>query len=268
LLQNPQKKILLIASDIARYGLNTSGESSQGGGAVAMVLSANPRLLQIELESGFYTEDVMDFWRPNYREEALVEGKYSCELYLKVLQKTWQQYKGLSGRQFQDHARFCYHVPMPRLVEKAHRLLLKHNGLDDVSEEASRLQVYESLIYGREVGNCYTASLYLALLSLLEQAHDDLTLQRIGLYSYGSGCVGEFFSAVVQPGYRSLLDTDYHQNLLSNRCPLTQSEYEAFYHLPSPMDGGHCVMPVHQKGHYRLSAINKHKRIYQAVEPL
>jgi hydroxymethylglutaryl-CoA synthase len=68
-MANPTKKVLLIASDIAKYGLNTSGESSQGGGAVAMILSKNPRLVAIESGSGVYTEDVMDFWRPSYRSE-------------------------------------------------------------------------------------------------------------------------------------------------------------------------------------------------------
>lgn len=34
---NPQEKILVIASDIARYGLETGGEVTQGAGAVAML---------------------------------------------------------------------------------------------------------------------------------------------------------------------------------------------------------------------------------------
>ena len=81
---NPDKKVLLIATDIARYGLNTTGESSQGAGAVAMILSANPRLLRIEPEHGIYVEDAMDFWRPNYLDHALVDGKRSCALYFKT----------------------------------------------------------------------------------------------------------------------------------------------------------------------------------------
>ena len=35
---HPDKKVWLIASDVARYGLKSVGESSQGGGAVAMEL--------------------------------------------------------------------------------------------------------------------------------------------------------------------------------------------------------------------------------------
>ena len=98
--QNPTKKVLLLASDIARYGLNTSGESSQGAGAVAIVISASPRLLCIEPGSGYYTEDCMDFWRPNYRQEALVDGKFSCEMYLKLLKETWLHYHNTTKRDF------------------------------------------------------------------------------------------------------------------------------------------------------------------------
>ena len=63
---NPQEKILVIASDIARYGLETGGEVTQGAGAVAMLITANPRVLAIEPTSVAYTKDVMDFWRPLY----------------------------------------------------------------------------------------------------------------------------------------------------------------------------------------------------------
>jgi len=264
LRQNPSKKVLLIASDVARYGLNTTGESSQGGGAVAMILSQNPRLLMIEPESGFYTEDVMDFWRPNYREEALVDGKYSCELYLKLVQKTWEQYTALSGRVFDDHQHFCYHVPVPRLVEKAHQCLLKCNNLPKLSAIELEQQLGASLKYGRVVGNCYTAALYLSLLSLLENTETDLKERRIGFYSYGSGCVAEFFSGIVQANYQTMLDTAYHQKMLSNRQSLSKDEYESFYNFRYPVDGSAVVLSNFRQGRYRLAAIDQHKRIYES----
>jgi len=266
LRDNPKAKILLIASDVARYGLNTSGESSQGGGAVAMVLSQNPRVLVIEPESGFYTEDVMDFWRPSYRNEAIVEGKYSCELYLKLVQKTWEQYTALSHRTFADHYRFCYHVPVPRLVEKAHLCLTKLNGLAKLSKEELEEQLGPSLQYGRILGNCYTAALYLSLISLLENTQDDLKGRRIGFYSYGSGCVGEFFSGVVQSGYQKMIDREYHQKMLANREALTIQEYETFYNFPYPVDGTAVVLSEYQKGLYRLAGIDQHKRLYEKAK--
>ena len=266
LREDPNKKILLIASDVARYGLESTGESSQGGGAVAMVLSQNPRILAIEPESGFHTEDVMDFWRPNYREEAIVDGKYSCDLYLKLVQKTWEQYTDLSGRTFSDHARFCYHVPVPRLVEKAHQCLAKFNGLPKLTPLELNAQLGSSLQYGRVIGNCYTAALYLSLISLLENTPEDLAHQRIGFYSYGSGCVAEFFSGVVQKGYQDRLKKNDHQKMLENREGLSEEEYTAFYNFRYPVDGGSLVITNHNKRQYRLAAIEQHKRIYEKLD--
>lgn len=266
LRQYPDKKVLLIASDEARYGLGTPGESSQGCGAVAMVLSANPRIIAFEPEYGVVTENVMDFWRPNYSEEAFVEGKYSSKLYLTMLEKSWQQYHAWSGRGFLDHDYYCYHTPVPRLVEKAHQQLAKINGLEKLTEEQLVSHIGYSLDYSRKIGNSYTASLYVGLIALLDLAEENLADKRIGFYSYGSGCMAEYFSGVIQPGYRDVLDTSHHQELLNNRSTLTYPEYEAFYTYQYPEDGSHHEMPRHQTGYFRLAAIRDHKRIYERVE--
>ncbi|HLD16686.1 MAG TPA: hydroxymethylglutaryl-CoA synthase [Coxiellaceae bacterium] len=265
LQQYPTKKVLVIASDIARYGLNTPGESSQGAGAVALLLSVNPRLLTIDPEAGFYTEDTMDFWRPHYRDEALVEGKYSCELYLKCLEKTWAYYQEVTGRAFSSFSRVCYHVPLPRLAEKAHHKLTSLNSENRVSSDITNHQMHEALQYNRVVGNCYTGSLYLSLLSLLDHASNDLSDKRLGFYSYGSGCVAEFFSGTVRPGYRAVLNTVYHQTIIKKRQELSQTEYEAFYSFRYPQDGSRVEVPHYHSGVYRLSAIDKHKPIYEKI---
>jgi hydroxymethylglutaryl-CoA synthase len=261
LRENPKKKVLFIAADIARYGLQTAGESSQGAGAIAMVLAANPRILAFEREYGVSTENIMDFWRPNYLQEALVEGKYSSKMYLAMLEKCWAQYQTLSGRCLSDHAYCCYHVPVPRLVEKAHASLLKLNG-GSLCKNMVAKQVRYSLEYGRQIGNSYTASLFVSLTSLLDMAPEDLSNQRIGFYSYGSGCVAEYFSGVVQSGYRNILCTNNHVQLLSSRIPLTYAEYVAFYNFNYPQDGSSMEVPVYQTGAFRLTHCHEHKRIY------
>ncbi len=268
LRENPTKKILVIAADIARYGLNTTGESSQGAGAVAMILSANPRLIAFDKECGIATENAMDFWRPNYLHEALVDGKYSSKLYLTMLEKTWQQYTELSRREFRDHAYHCYHIPVPRLVEKAHHYLMKLNGEAHVPEEVWSKEIDASLIYSRQMGNSYTASLYVGLASLLDHVTEDLSNKRIGFYSYGSGCVAEYFSGVVQPGYRDALLPDYHSLLLSNRTQLTYDEYAQFYQFHYVEDGSQQEVPIYNTGAFRLTRIAQHKRFYEKVESL
>jgi hydroxymethylglutaryl-CoA synthase len=265
LRQHPDKKVLLIASDIARYGLGTPGESSQGCGAVAMVMSANPRILALESEYGVVTENVMDFWRPNYSDVAFVDGKYSSKLYLNMLEKSWRQYQALSNRQFSDHDYFCYHAPVPRLVEKAHQHLVKTALNKKMPDEEVQQLVSTSLAYSRRLVNSYTASLYISFASVLDHVEDDLAGNRFGFYSYGSGCVAEFFSGIIQAGYKDVLNTDFHQKLLSKRVQLTYPEYEEFYSYGYPVDGSACELPRHETGRFRMSGIENHKRMYEKV---
>jgi hydroxymethylglutaryl-CoA synthase len=262
--RNPGKKALVIASDIARYELGSPGEATQGCGAVAMVISANPRVMAIEPESGYYTEDVMDFWRPNYRSEALVDGKYSTMVYIHALLESWKQYAELSGRSLSDFDRFCYHIPFTKMAEKAHQKLSRKLKSPAGKEELFAL-LDESLRYSRITGNCYTGSMYVGLTSLLDTAEADLAGKRVGLYSYGSGCVGEFFSGVIQPGYRDVLYADQHRNLLEHRTELTYQQYEDIFNYGVPTDGRSYVFPQYKTGPFRFSGISQHKREYESL---
>jgi hydroxymethylglutaryl-CoA synthase len=261
---HPDQKALILASDIARYGLGAAGEPSQGGGAVALVLSAAPKLIAFETGSGIYTEEAMDFWRPNYRDEALVDGKYSCELYLKALKESWLDYQAQTARQYADHDYFLFHIPIPRLAEKALQKLALVNQLPRPSEAEIEHALADSLKYSRTIGNCYTASLYLGLLSLLEHRHD-LAGKRLGFYSYGSGCIGEFFSGHVLPGYQHYLFASQHQALLAAREDMSLAEYEAAYQYAYPKDGGYLELPRVQRGAFRLAEIKNHQRVYEAA---
>jgi hydroxymethylglutaryl-CoA synthase len=258
---NPGKKALVIASDIARYGL---GEATQGGGALAMVISADPRLAVIEPASGLYTEDVMDFWRPNYRDEALVDGKASIKIYLRALVGAWRHYQEETGLGLEDFARTCYHLPFSRMAETAHRYLCR--TLDRPQSDAQvQAQIGHSLTYNRTIGNTYTGSLYVALTSLLDHDPADLAGQRVGMFSYGSGCMAEFFSAVIVPGYRESLRREQRQELLAKRTLLDYETYTRFYAWPMPTDGSDVVLPSYDTGAYRLSGLHQHKRLYQSV---
>lgn len=261
----PQAKILIVASDIAKYGLGSVGEPTQGAGAVAMIVSAEPKLLAIDPTFGSFTEDVMDFWRPNYLEEALVDGKFSIQMYLKALAACWEQYQLESPKPFASFDHFVYHLPFTRMAEKAHSHLARLGGGEDVSRSQLSEMLRDSLHYSRLVGNCYTASLYLSLLSLLENARDDLTGQRIGLFSYGSGCVGTFFSGTVQPDYLDHLHRVEHYRLLTERQSLSMAQYESWYRECLPTDGSTKWCGTHRTGGFRLAGIDGHQRQYERV---
>jgi len=261
----PEAKVLVVASDVARYGLGSAGEPTQGAGSLAMVLSANPRVLAFDPEAGLHTEDVMDFWRPNYRDEALVDGKASVRIYLRSLDRAWQQYAEESGRDFGDLQRFCYHLPFTRMADIAHKHLAKSLGRN-LSTTEFDLQLDDGLVYNRRLGNSYTASLYIGLASLLENADDELRGQRVGLFSYGSGCMAEYFSGAVTPGYHEWLLTELHRRLLAARTELDCATYEQFYNFRPPTDGGDHDFPEYNTGRYRLLGLRGHRRIYAPVE--
>lgn len=258
--RKPDRKVLVIASDISRYDLDTPAEATQGCGAVAMVVSTNPRILEIEPMSGCHSEDIMDFWRPNYRKTPLVDGKYSTIKYLHALTGAWEDYVANEGRAFTEMAQLCYHIPFTRMASKAHRHL---SNLNKAQNDPGHIE--PGLVYNREVGNCYAASLYVSLTSMLETLQTDLSERPIGLFSYGSGAVAEFFSAVVQPGYREHLFVEHHQSLLENRTALSYDAYREMWHAPDPQDGTAHIMPRTARGRYRLTAIDEHKRQYEAA---
>lgn len=260
-MRRPEDQVLVVASDIARYGLGTPGEATQGCGAVAFIVKANPALLAVDTAYGCHSEDVMDFWRPNHMDTALVDGKYSTLVYLRALVSSWQHYRHDGGQRFTDLARFCYHLPFTRLAEKAHRKLASTEG-QSLQGGLLDKQIAASLLYARQTGNSYSASLYTALLSLLENDEDDLAGQRIGLFSYGSGCVGEFFSMQVQPGYKKRSRRALHLGLLENRQELEYADYARLFSYSLPVDGGYHELPHGAAGRYRLAALDKHKRIY------
>ena len=58
---NPESKVLVIASDIAKYGLKTGGEPTQGAGAVTILLSADPKIIELDSQSVAFTKEMPDF---------------------------------------------------------------------------------------------------------------------------------------------------------------------------------------------------------------
>ncbi|OJF97210.1 hydroxymethylglutaryl-CoA synthase [Alkalibacterium sp. 20] len=259
---NPDSKALVIGADIAKYGLNTAGEPTQGAGAVAMVLSSNPRILALDNDSAALTKNISDFWRPLYSDYAIVDGKYSNESYLSFLNDVWGVYKERTQRDLKDFEAVCFHLPYTKMAKKAILSLTAEASKEDAERLMSHYQ--NSIIYNKQVGNVYTGSLYLSLLSLLEQAPELKKGSRIGLYSYGSGAVGEFFSGVVQPDYKNYVNKGNNEALLNTRRELTTDEYEELLEKALPKDGSNIEMNTEQikDGKAYLAAIQDNLRKY------
>lgn len=256
---NPDDKVLIISSDIAKYDLQSPGEATQGAGAVAMLISANPRLICFDKHPVFTTGHVMDFWRPNYRKTAVVDGLFSTKVYLKSLRQCWKMYMEKNQAEPHQINHLCFHLPFTRIAEKALAQLFKCKD-----ELATRLSlILPTLVYNKTVGNSYAASLYMSLCSLFDNSTDNLAKKRIGFFSYGSGFVAEFFSGVVLDDYAKHLFNQKHQNIINNRRTIGYQQYLDFYHFQLPEDGSFFSVPEFTKGYFRLAGIDKHCRLYE-----
>src|SRR5690625_2353054 len=178
---NPDSKVLIVASDIARYGLATPGEVTQGAGAVAMIVSKNPNVLLLDDDSSFVTKDIMDFWRPNYSEYAYVDGKYSNEQYIEFFNDVWRDYKTKTGATLDDFEAMCFHLPYTKMGMKALKTIIDEGS--EVAKERLKKHYDTSTTYNRKVGNVYSASLYVSLLSLLENSDTLKPHSKLGLFS-------------------------------------------------------------------------------------
>ena len=111
--------------------MNSAGEPTQGGAAVARRVSDRPEVLALDHGlSGVSSTDVHDFWRPLGRREELVDGHYSIECYLDAVAgayRAWRQ-RATERELLRDGptyrseqlARIVYHVPFCKMARKAH----------------------------------------------------------------------------------------------------------------------------------------------------
>src|SRR3989449_6882277 len=200
-----------------------------------MLVGRAPQALVPPEQSGTYAGNVDDFGRPLDRREAIVDGKYSVECSLDALGGAFAAYRGLepppiaAGAALTDRlVRLLYHTPFPKMAMKAHRRLLEIDGraVDDEAAAASyRMQAAPGLAAVARVGNTYTASLYLCLAALLEAEGRALAGERLGLFSYGSGCCAEFFTGSVPEGVEAVADAGVAA-LLAGRTFIDVPAYE------------------------------------------
>ena len=271
--RSPGQRVLVIASDVARYELDTPGEPTQGAGAVAMLVSADPKLLEIEPVSGLNSADVDDFWRPNDSTTAIVDGALSVTAYLDALTGAWTDLAAQGGPAMAEIDRVLYHQPFTKMAKKAQVHLAGLTGEDldteivagtpggSASTRPRDTGLATSTLYNRRLGNSYTASLYAGLCSLLD--HDaDLAGKRIGLFSYGSGSVGEFFTARVVPGYEQQSRRQAVTEALDARVPLSIDAYRAL-HAAELSSAEDASTPKVTAGPFRFAGVKGRARLYE-----
>ena len=266
---NPLKKAIVIASDYAKYELASSGEYTQGGGAVALLVSANPRLLEIDNNWGVATESVFDFFKPRrhfskddfptapenfpdkievFTDEPVFDGQYSNQCYQDRIREAYEHYKDqtFTVRPYENWRYLIFHLPYAfhgkRVFTEIYSLENKLDFSDPEKQKAiAKSEDYISFINDKiersqrassEIGNMYTASIFMALLSALQTSfneNEDLTEQEIGFLAYGSGSKAKVFVGKMAPEWKSVVTKWNLFEELNKRHQINFETYEKLH---------------------------------------
>lgn len=316
---NPSKKAIVIASDNAKYDLESSGEYTQGAGAIAMLISPNPRILRFSKEVGVSTKGVFDFFKPRrtfskneitnaaennewfgvlenevsiYKEQPVFDGQYSNQCYINRITDAYKQYKNESrqtGKVYQNWGAVLMHLPYcfqgrrtfieifayenPELLasqigetekDKLKALTKSPEYLALITEK-----IYPSEIASGQVGNIYTGSVFLGLLSTLcyhAQQNSPLENQKVGFIAYGSGSKSKVFEATVCENWKSAINqVTLFETLAQNQA----IDFETYEKLHKKESAQSVIQP---KNEFVLASIEKENpvmvgaRYYKFVE--
>jgi len=210
--RNRERSALVVATDTALYARGDAGEATQGAGAVALLISEDPDLVELSTHQGYGSADETDFLKPNQQFPS-VDGKRSVQVYLARMREALEDYEGVAGDvHLEDFAYAPFHTPFPGMVRKAAALAYRHVTRDTDHEEALAEDVgrqprresfdddgeYEAAVreymdalkdtetyrdwyaatidptlsVSRHVGNWYTASVHVARISALKSAFE------------------------------------------------------------------------------------------------
>lgn len=224
------KKALVIATDQSRTHLHKPYEFVMGAGAVAVLIGDNPQVIEFELEhNGYWTQEVSDTFRPTSRVEAgNTDNGLFC--YLDALEGAYAHFLQKAGPVDFDtyFKKNIYHVPFGGMTFLAHRTLLRQWKRLKKSEafEHFKQKSLAGLKYTSHFGGTYSASTFLSLMGVIDCSEDLAAGDRLGIFAYGSGSCGEFYTGVVCPQAREVVARARLQELVDNRHPLSVAEYE------------------------------------------
>lgn len=303
------RKALVIAADVAKYDPESAGEYTQGAGAVALWLTENPRVAEVNTNWGVAVESVSDFFKPRrsylkadllkeaalllgkdisqtdaehlvasatddfwgtpeayidqFREAPVFDGPYSNSCYQSRVREALGMYMNETGEHpTKDWDALIFHLPYAFQGRRmwpdiAFDLWRNRGAISEIEEavgeqfqEESRAEfvrawsksdhyktyVAENIADGEyasgRIGNMYTASIFMALISTLDRAlqkGEEMTGSKIGALSYGSGSKSKVFHLTVNEGWKDAANKFQLDAVLNNRTSIDFSTYEKLH---------------------------------------
>ena len=225
---------LVVVSDIAKYDLGSSGEMTQGAGAVAMLLSDTPRLLSFDPRvTATSIRDEYDFYRPFGKDTPIVHGQYSNILYLIQVRNALELYKekaistGLI-RPGPDESILDYidylnmHLPYSAMGRKALAYLVRHEwrqlprwkgivdkiGMEPIQDDAPG--TIESML--QDPGFIKKDSAFNHRLMETPE-FQEIYEKKLASSLVASRMIGNLYTASLYLGFRSSLEYEYRKGI-------------------------------------------------------
>ncbi|MAZ96259.1 MAG: hydroxymethylglutaryl-CoA synthase [Flavobacteriales bacterium] len=308
LKQNPGKKAIIVASDLAKYNLGSTGEYTQGAGAVALLISKDPAIISLGSEIGVATKGERDFFKPRrtqtkssvlvqaahllginlneeeaktklldakgfwggntmirtYLEEPVFDGQYSNSAYIARIKEALEDFQSkISLNPALDWGRVVMHLPYAfqgrRMLVNFYLDWMQTNGRwnevveavgsekpENKEESKNWVRTFSKSDYYKAyvdkalapaerasglIGNMYTASIFMGLLSTLCDAAekgDNIEGVCIGFMGYGSGSKAKVFQGYVQKGWSKVAQLNLFERL-NQRTAVDFNTYENWH---------------------------------------
>ena len=229
------KYALVVVSDIAKYDLGSSGEVTQGAGAIAMLLNDKPRLLSFDPKvTSTSIKNEYDFYRPFGKETPIVHGQYSNLLYLIQVKNALIDYKrkvkktGLiklkEGETILDHIDYLnMHLPYSNMGKKALAYLVRHEwralprwekiieeiGMEEPIPKDPRGTI-ESVLQDAEF---MTKDHQFTKLFTNTENYVELYESKLASSLIASKMIGNLYTASLYLGFRSSLEFEYQNGI-------------------------------------------------------
>ncbi len=229
------KYALVVVSDIAKYDLGSSGEVTQGAGAVAMLLNDNPRLLSFDPKvTSTSIKNEYDFYRPFGKETPIVHGQYSNLLYLIQVKNALINYKrkvkesGLiklkDGETILDYVDYLnMHLPYSNMGKKALAYLVRHEWRDlprwkKIIEEIGMKEpipkdprgTIESVLEDSEfMANDHQFTKLFTSTKMYAELYES----KLASSLIASKMIGNLYTASLYLGFRSSLEFEYQKGI-------------------------------------------------------
>lgn len=174
---NPSKKAIVVTTDMAKYDLNSTGEYTQGAGALAMLITSNPKIMAFDNHWATSTKGVFDFFKPLrsiskaeitgnnnnepwfdnleaeieiHKSQPVFDGQYSNQCYMDRTRNAYfsfKKIKNISGNLYNSWTSIVMHLPYAfqgrRMLSEIYALDAENkiiSGKESASEYQNKLK--------------------------------------------------------------------------------------------------------------------------------